>query len=143
MDVSGVSLTPALTASSLTTTLPASSLGADQRSKETRSSERVDPVDPTQLPAPIKGLGIAPLDMFQVGDNDDIPVPPDPPRDPIAMVARMEFPQDPVFAEGEGDEASPEATPEPEAPKEPAPELARAVQVLDGDAAAPTLDIRS
>ncbi|MEX3014919.1 hypothetical protein [Gymnodinialimonas hymeniacidonis] len=29
---------------------------------------------------------IKPLDVFQVGDNDDLPVPPDPPRQSLAMV---------------------------------------------------------
>ncbi|MEJ6389036.1 hypothetical protein [Gymnodinialimonas ulvae] len=37
---------------------------------------------------------VKPLDVFQVGDNDDIPPPPEPPRHPLAMLAMA--PPDPA-----------------------------------------------
>ncbi len=38
-------------------------------------------------PSAVARQGPEPLDVFQVGDNDDLPVPPDPPRQSLAMVA--------------------------------------------------------
>lgn len=95
------------------------------------------PVDPTQLPAPIKGLGIAPLDMFLVGDNDDVPLPPEPPRDLATQVEPWQPP--------EGDTETPKTETPPvgtEAPPHPQPDLARAVQALSGEDTTPTIDIR-
>lgn len=161
MGMSVPSITPVLTATSpATVPLRAS----ESTVQEARPQERVDPVDPTQLPAPIKGLGIAPLDMFQVGDNDYVPLPPDPPRDPIAMVAPLEFGEDrpaqgPVAINADADTATGTGTgtgidtdtravaTRTEAPVEPqretAPDLARALKALDMDARAPSIDIRS
>lgn len=105
----------------------------------------VEPVDPTVLPMPIKGLGIAPLHMVQVGDNDDIPVPPEPPRD-RAVSAAMPMPE-PV------PEQMPEPVPEQQAapempPAEPPalraePEIAQSLRQIEDGPSNPTVDIRS
>ncbi|ABD55614.1 hypothetical protein [Jannaschia sp. CCS1] len=138
MDMSGVPVAPALTVANRATTLPAATPGSD-----IRPDQRAEPVDPTQLPAPIKGLGIAPLDLFQVGDNDDVPLPPNPPRDPIAMVTPLDFTDDQPVTEVEVEGPAQDApAPDLDLPKEPAPELARAVQVLDDEPRAPSFDIR-
>lgn len=92
------------------------------------------PVDPTQLPAPIKGLGIAPLEMSVVGDNDDVPRPPEPPRD----LATQALPWQPE----EDDGADAPKPPDDEVLPHPQPDLARAVQALISDEATPTVDIR-
>ena len=93
------------------------------------------PVDPTLLPAPIKGLGIAPLDMFAVGDNDDVPLPPEPPRDLATQVE----PWQPVAEDAEAPHTASDDT---DAPQHLQPDLARAVQALDGEEVTPTVDIR-
>ncbi|WP_224815252.1 hypothetical protein [Hasllibacter sp. MH4015] len=81
----------------ITTTPPRVELAVQPTQAETRLAahavtgrpETANPVtapDRPSHPAPIKGLGIPPLDMYQVGDNDDIPLPPEPPRQSVAMV---------------------------------------------------------
>ncbi len=77
-------------------------------------------VAPPRLPGPIKGLGIAPLDLFQVGDNDEIPPPPEPPRKAAALMVIAYIPPAPEALATLAREAH--ATPAPEAHATPAPE---------------------
>jgi len=77
----------------------------------------VQAVEALRLPAPIKGLGIAPLDLYQVGDNDETPPPPEPPRRG-AMHSVQPAPQPAP------DEPAPDlSTPELPAPERPTPEM--------------------
>lgn len=108
---------------------------------------------PASLPAPIKGLGIAPLDLFQVGDNDDIPLPPDPPRRSaaLAIIASMPEPE----PEPDASPAASAAPPTPDPAPVPAPDANPAPPVPHGDtlhqlltalaqgSSPPSVDIRS
>jgi hypothetical protein len=60
-------------------------LAAKQVAMRPETANPVTGAEAMGLPAPIKGLGIPPLDVFQVGDNDDVPVPPEPPRQSAVM----------------------------------------------------------
>lgn len=56
----------------------------------TGRAETKNPVTETEAiasPVAAQRDGIEPLDLFQVGDNDDIPLPPEPPRPPLALLA--------------------------------------------------------
>lgn len=56
----------------------------------TGRAETKNPVteaDAIASPVAAQRDGIEPLDLFQVGDNDDIPLPPEPPRPPLALLA--------------------------------------------------------
>ncbi len=80
----------------------------------TGRAETANPViaaDKANGPDPASERAIKPLDVFQVGDNDDLPVPPDPPRQALAMVA-WDIPEP-------ADEASPTEDQESD-PREPA-----------------------
>lgn len=74
-----------------------------------------------------KGETFQPLDMYEVGDNDRMPVPPEPPRESTVRAVMADAP--PVAE----DEA-------PEPPKEPMVDTLRAIN--DGPSN-PTVDIRS
>ena len=57
--------------------------------------ETANPVtapDRAEAAAQPQAQSIKPLDVFQVGDNDDVPVPPEPPRQSLALVA-FELPE--------------------------------------------------
>ncbi|MBF9043907.1 hypothetical protein HKCCE4037_11255 [Rhodobacterales bacterium HKCCE4037] len=105
----------------------------------------VTAVDAPEAPAPAKRQELKPLDVFQVGDNDDVPVPPEPPRRSLALVAvevpeatPEESPQ--VQAEAEGDTPAPtESPPEETMTNRPAPEP---YGESPSERASRTLDIR-
>lgn len=103
-----------------------------------------------RLPAPIKGLGIAPLDLFQVGDNDETPPPPEPPRRSVMLAVQPALP--PV---AEATELADEpASPTPEAASSetaeharmpdasPAAGLPQLIAVLENGAHQPRFDLR-
>ena len=68
-----------------------------------------------------------PLDTYEVGDNDHVPVPPEPPRKATVLAVIADAPE----------VETPEEAPEP---TEPLPELLRAI---DDGPANPTVDVRS
>lgn len=45
--------------------------------RDERTDGTADRVEPPSDPAPIKGLGIPPLNTVRVGDGDEVPIPPD------------------------------------------------------------------
>jgi hypothetical protein len=57
---------------------------APDKADTTRATRHHDQAAPD---AAQTARAVKPLDMFQVGDNDDIPPPPAPPRPPLAMLA--------------------------------------------------------
>lgn len=69
---------------------------------------------------------IQPLDTFEVGDNDHVPVPPEPPREATVLAVIADAPEieDPA---------------EPVEVKEP---MAVTLREIDGEAENPTVDIR-
>lgn len=78
---------PAVAAQDIAPSQPLSGPRAVQPAGASLHSRNDQPLEPHRLPAPLKGLGIPPLNTRQVGDFDrlDDPVPPQPgyaPDDP-------------------------------------------------------------
>ena len=102
----------------------------------TGRSETKTPVTETGAAADVQRRGVEPLDLFQVGDNDDIPVPPEPPRPPLALLAL-----DPAdIAPEEPEDAEPDRNSEPDQVTGPAVTDAAEAQAEDatGRPAVPT-----
>lgn len=99
----------------------------------------VDASEPPADPAPIKGLGIPPLDMAHVGDNDDLPEPPDPPRAPVASLPVMADDPSPetIAAAPDGSEAE-----APALPRAAEADLGGLLRDLQDGPANPTVDLR-
>lgn len=57
---------------------------APDKADTTRATRHHDPASQEWAQT---ARSVQPLDVFQVGDNDDIPPPPEPPRHPLAMLA--------------------------------------------------------
>ena len=99
----------------------------DQISTKPETARPVVAAEQTDAAAGTKGKEFQPLDMYEVGDNDRMPVPPEPPRKAAVLA---------VIAN-----APPAAEPEE---VEPAPDpMTTALREIDEGPANPTVDMRS
>ncbi|MEJ6395257.1 hypothetical protein V8J82_18495 [Gymnodinialimonas sp. 2305UL16-5] len=136
---------------------PAAQVPRAAISTEPETARPVEAPETPTLPAPIKGLGIAPLETSRVGDNDDVPRPPEPPledqlspADPrrLAQEARDEIEADLMPDQTISDRdmdarSSPSDTkPGSEAAPTQMAELSRALETLEKGPANPTVDLR-
>ncbi|OAN84304.1 hypothetical protein A8B78_07510 [Jannaschia sp. EhC01] len=92
--------------------------------------------------------GFQPLDTFEVGDNDHVPVPPEPPREStvLAMIASAAEFEAPTDAETETDAARPQET-QDASPRAATGEgqrdtLATNLRDIEAGPSNPTVDIR-
>lgn len=107
------------------------------------SPETTRPVtaaEATNKTAASKDDGFQPLDTYEVGDNDRLPVPPEPPREAMVLAIMAAAPVEEAVDIPADARAEPEA--EPAKAPERATALAETLRDIDAGPANPTVDIR-
>lgn len=126
-------------------------LAPDAMSSKAETARPVVAVERSIQSSASKSGGFKPLDTFEVGDNDDIPVPPDPPRKArlqtiINSLPPSETPDVDAPNSGAPSVDHPDATAPaldaPNTPTEKAEPLTAALRDIDPGQNAPTFDIR-
>ncbi len=126
------------------TSQPAARVAQDAVSVRPETSRPVMGASEADKPTPGRSSEFQPLDVVQVGDNDDIPVPPEPPRESavLAIIAAAQEPDDGPGAEADAkaEEKGSDAAAPADSPTTAIPALLKDIE--DGPVN-PTVDIRS
>ncbi len=124
------------------TSQPAARVAQDAVSVRPETSRPVMGASEADKPTPGRSSEFQPLDVVQVGDNDDIPVPPEPPRESavLAIIAAAQEPDDSPGAAAEAEDKGSDAAAPADSPTAAIPALLKDIE--DGPVN-PTVDIRS